>query len=98
MRRVLLKPSLVVMALLLLALQYQLWFQPSGILTLITLKQEALKGETENAKLRERNKTLKQNVSSLKSDREAIENRAREELGLVKKGETYYRVVERKTA
>jgi cell division protein FtsB len=46
-----------------------------------------------NAKLIARNQILKEEIIDLKSGTEAIEERARNELGLVKEGETFYRVV-----
>ena len=48
----------------------------------------------ENAKLKQRNEALAAEVQDLKSGREAIEERARSELGLVKPDETFYQVVE----
>jgi len=94
-RRVSIKPAWIVLILLLILLQYQLWFQPSGVLKLMGLKTQVESGEAENAKLRERNMVLSKHVSRLKSDPQALEGKAREELGMVKKDETYYRVVKR---
>ena len=48
----------------------------------------------ENAQLNERNQTLAAEVDDLKQGYEAIEERARHELGMIKEGETFYQVVE----
>ena len=49
--------------------------------------------EQENLALRERNNRLHADVNEIKNRVEAIEARAREQLGLIKPGETYYQVV-----
>ena len=48
----------------------------------------------ENARLQQRNDALSAEVEDLKSGEAAVEERARSELGMVKPGETFYRVVE----
>jgi cell division protein FtsB len=48
----------------------------------------------ENARLQHRNDALSAEVEDLKSGEAAIEDRARSELGMIKPGETFYRVVE----
>ena len=56
------------------------------------VKVEAQK--IENAQLQERNKALVAEVMDLKHGLDAIEERARSELGMVKEGETFFHVVE----
>lgn len=48
----------------------------------------------ENAMLKERNQTLAAEVADLKQGVEAIEERARYDLGMIKEGETFYQVVD----
>lgn len=50
--------------------------------------------QTENAQLQQRNAALAADVAELKSGEAAVEDRARAELGMIKPGETFYRVVE----
>ena len=50
--------------------------------------------QAENLKLQQRNEALKAEVEDLKSGEAAVEERARSELGMVKPGETFYRVIE----
>jgi cell division protein FtsB len=80
---------------LLLVLQYPLWFGSGGILNAWQLRHEISGQQSENARLRERNQTLEAEVADLKSGHDALEERARRELGMVKKGESFYQVIER---
>src|SRR5690242_17847721 len=58
------------------------------------LRQDVTLQRAENKKLQERNDALSAEVEDLKSGEAAVEERARSELGMVKPGETFYRVVE----
>jgi cell division protein FtsB len=79
---------------ILVLMQYPLWFGSGGFLTLLQLQREIDHQRVENARLRERNQALEAEVADLKQGLAAIEERARSELGMVKKGETFYQVVE----
>jgi cell division protein FtsB len=79
---------------LLLLLQYQLWFGNNGLLRSWQLEQKVSQQKAENDKLKERNKALEAEVRDLKHGIEAIEERARADLGMIKKDETFYQVVE----
>jgi cell division protein FtsB len=85
---------LVLLALLLTALQYKLWFGNGGQGEVVALQAQVTAQQTENAKLQARNDALAAEVADLKSGGEAVEERARSELGLVKPGETFYRVID----
>ncbi len=81
-------PTWVLMALL-LALQYPLWFGKGGLLRVAELERQ-LDGQREvNQSLEARNASLEAEVRDLKAGYEAIEERARYELGLVKDGEVF---------
>ena len=75
------------------ALQYALWFGKSNVVDLIHLRHSVSELEQDNLALRERNNRLHADVNEIKNRVEAIEARAREQLGLIKPGETYYQVV-----
>jgi cell division protein FtsB len=79
---------------LLLLLQYSLWFGNGGLLRVWQLNQAVDEQKTENARLKERNKALEAEVRDLKKGLEAIEERARTDLGMIKKDETFFQVVE----
>jgi cell division protein FtsB len=79
---------------LLVLLQYPLWFGSGGVLAYWRLHQEVRAQTVANSHLRERNLALQAEVVNLKSGLDAIEERARDELGMVRKNETFVRVVE----
>ena len=75
-------------------LQYPLWFGNGGMLDVWELKREIAAQREENARLRERNQALAAEVVDLKQGLAAVEERARVELGMIKKGETFYLIVD----
>ena len=79
---------------LLLALQAKLWWGDGSWTQAKALQQKVSQQKAENARLQQRNDALSAEVEDLKSGESAIEDRARSELGMVKLGETFYRVVE----
>ena len=84
----------LVLIIVLIALQVRLWTGQGGLRDVWRLQQRVAQQKTENAQLRKRNETLSAEVEDLKHGEEAIEERARSELGLLKPGETFYQVVE----
>lgn len=85
---------LVVLAVLFAFLQYRLWLGEGGSRSVATLEQQVQQQTRENAGLKQRNDALAAEVEDLKSGEAAVEERARSELGMIKPGETFYRVVE----
>ncbi len=87
---------LVIIALvaLLLVLQYDMWVGDGSFASVARLEQSLEAQKQENALLRERNKALEADVKDLKTGTSAIEERARSELGMIKKDETYYQLAD----
>jgi cell division protein FtsB len=83
-----------ILILLLLILQYTLWLGEGGLVRVWSLNEQVAVQEQENARLRERNRALEAEVLDLKQGLEAIEERARTDLGMIKKNETFHQVVE----
>jgi cell division protein FtsB len=77
---------------LLLLLQGQLWFGQGSLPDLWQLQEAINAQQEENTELETRNEALAAEVRDLKSGLEAIEERARSELGMIRKGETFYQV------
>jgi cell division protein FtsB len=77
----------------LVLLQYRLWFSDGGMREVSQLRAEIAAQRKENESLRERNRTLAAEVQDLKKGTVAIEERARTDLGMIGKGETFYQVV-----
>jgi cell division protein FtsB len=82
------------LVILLVYLQFRLWLGDGGLLELWNVHQEVEAQREENARLRERNEALNAQVLDLKQGLDAIEERAREDMGMVKQGETFYQIVE----
>lgn len=87
------KGLLIVLVLLLLALQYRLWFSDGSIQDVSRLRKEAAASSAEVSRLYERNQALAAEVSDLKRGLDAIEERARSDLGMISEGETFYQFV-----
>jgi cell division protein FtsB len=81
------------MAAMLIFLQYRLWFENGGIRDMVKLKKMLAVQTSANDKLRKRNDDLLFQVQRIQNSQDAAEARARSELGMVKKGETFYQVV-----
>ena len=79
---------------LLVLLQYRLWVGDGSLAELWNLYQQVEAQQEENRQLRERNQALEAEVADLKQGLEAIEERAREELGMVREDETFYQIIE----
>jgi cell division protein FtsB len=79
---------------ILIGLQYPLWFGDGGVLALLKLRHEISLQKNENTQLKERNQALEAEVRDLKEGYEALEERARAELGMVRRGETFYQIIE----
>ena len=88
---------LVVLVVTLALLQYRLWVGEGGSRSVATLEDQVRQQSRENAGLGQRNDALAAEVEDLKSGEAAVEERARSELGMIKPGETFYRVVESDT-
>jgi cell division protein FtsB len=88
------KVILAALAVLFVLLQVKLWFGDGSIKDGWHLQDAIAAQSSENAQLKERNQALIAEVDDLKQGLEAIEERARSELGMIKKGETFYQVVD----
>ena len=75
-------------------LQYDLWVGDGSLATVWRLQESIEQQNKENKILVERNKTLEAEVVDLKQGKDAIEERARSDLGMIKKGETYIQIVD----
>lgn len=84
----------LILALLILALQYPLWLGKGSWLKAWEVDQELSKQKAENERLKARNASLDAEVKDLKTGYEAIEERARSELGMVKQDEVFFQVLE----
>ncbi len=84
----------VILSLLFLILQYDLWIGEGSLRTIWRLNSDITEQKKENKNIFQRNESLLAEVNDLKKGNAAIEERARNELGMIKKGETYIQVVD----
>jgi cell division protein FtsB len=82
-----------VLAGLLAALQYPLWIGKGSWTRVWELDRQVEAQRGENARAKARNDALEADVRDLKEGSEAVEERARMELGMIKRDETFYQVV-----
>ena len=83
-----------ILAVLAVVLQYPLWFGKGGWTRAWELERNLAAQHEHNARLKARNDALDAEVRDLKEGNEAIEERARLELGMIKRDETFYQVVQ----
>ena len=81
-----------------LLLQYRLWLSNDGVRELSRLSEAVEHQTAENAELEARNEQLVAEVADLKAGMAAIEERARSELGMIGRNETFFQVVPNRTS
>ena len=84
----------LVLFLVFIYFQYHLWFQPGGISDMLRTKQRLAQQIAINEKLKRRNEVLMQHIQHMQNSQDAAEMRARTELGMIKKGEIFYQIVD----
>ena len=87
------RPITVILTICLILLQYRLWFGKHSVPDYLALKDDVKRQVENNEQLKQRNKLLYADTDDLKSGVEAIEERARNELGMIKEGETFFRII-----
>ena len=85
-----------ILFILLIFLQLQLWFGTHGVFQLWSLQANIDQQKSNNQALTNRNEQLHAEVQELKNGHEALEERARSQLGFIKEGEQFYRLIPNK--
>ncbi len=88
------KALIAILTVLLILLQIKLWTGHGSVPKVWELQNALEMKRQEKKRMIERNQVLEAEVSDLKSGLEAVEERARLELGMIKKGETFFQVIE----
>ena len=83
----------VSLALVILLLQYRVWFSEEGVREVERLQKAVATQRSENQQLEDRNRQLGAEVRDLKTGLDALEERARTDLGMISAHETFYQVV-----
>uniref|UniRef100_UPI003873C963 cell division protein FtsB n=1 Tax=Aestuariirhabdus haliotis TaxID=2918751 RepID=UPI003873C963 len=81
---------MVLLAVMLLALQYRLWFGESSLSQLREVNAQIDQQRSENQRLEQRNRVLEAEVVELQQGVDTLEERARSDLGMIKEGEQFY--------
>ncbi|HEX8009994.1 MAG TPA: cell division protein FtsB [Casimicrobiaceae bacterium] len=82
----------IVFVLLILALQYPMWLGKGGWVQVGELNARVVAQRQTNAELKARNEALDAEVRDLKEGFEAIEERARSELGMIRQDEVFFQL------
>lgn len=85
---------LIALLLILGVLQYRLWIAEGSLAEQARLKRQVAEQTRVNEELRQRNAVLEREVLELKTGNAGVEQRAREQLGLVKEDEVFYQFVD----
>lgn len=84
----------IILAALIALLQYPLWLGKGSWLKVWEVDQQIMVQHAANQKMGVRNSTLDAEVRDLKQGYDAIEERARSELGMIRQDETFFRIIE----
>ena len=82
------------LALMIILAQYPLWFGKGGWLGVMKMHEQIATLQETNQTLQNRNTVLEAEVDNLKKGLDAIEELARSELGMIRKNEHFFHVVE----
>ncbi len=82
------------LTLMILQLQYRLWLGDASIFKILAYQMRLEQLQQESRRKQERNQALYAEVKDLRKGQEAVEERARYELGMIKKNETFFQVIE----
>ncbi len=85
-----------VLLVLLGALQYRLWYGEGSLAHVAQLERDIKQQQAENDRMRERNRILDVEVQDLKSGADSVEERARNDIGMIKKDETFFMIPAKK--
>ncbi len=82
-----------ILIVLLLVLQYRLWVGEGSLAEVHALRQEVDSQKAELQGLQQRNNALRAEVKDLKKGLDAVEERARSELGMIRDNEEFYQII-----
>jgi cell division protein FtsB len=80
----------LLLGLILLGLQYRIWLGSGSLAEIARLQHKLNEQLLHNAAIRERSRVLEIEVRELQQGTEGFEERARQEMGMIKQGETFF--------
>ncbi|RCU51870.1 MULTISPECIES: cell division protein FtsB [Corallincola] len=84
----------IILLIIFALLQQRLWFGKNSIRDAVSVHDRVAVQAEANNRLQQRNELMYAEINDLRNGNEAIEERARNELGMIKQGETFYRIIE----
>jgi cell division protein FtsB len=84
------RPLLIVLALMLTGLQYRLWVGEGSFADIVALNSQIATQQIANDVLRQRNQRLETQVAEFKEGLDSVEEHARNQLGMIRKGESFF--------
>ncbi len=84
---------IVILLAVFIGLQYRLWFGDGSLSEVVQLSRELEIQKQKLKQLQERNRKLEAQVLDLQNGFDAYEEKARYDLGMIKKGETFFQIV-----
>jgi cell division protein FtsB len=87
------KVLIAILVVMFLSLQYQLWAGEGSLPEVWKLEDELAKQRQDNLALQKRNMSLAAEVEDLKKGLDAVEEYARDELGMIKENEVFYQII-----
>ena len=84
------RPVLVILIFAIAMLQYKLWLGDGNVLQCLALEKKLQQQLQNNTNLLARNEALEFDIAKLKQSNASLEEHARQELGMIRQGETYY--------
>lgn len=89
---------LIGLVIVLFYLQFRLWVGKGSLAEVTTLESEIAAQQRDIQQLKSRNDELQAEVDSLKSGLEAVEEHARSDLGMIKKDEVFFQILDKESA
>ena len=87
------KILIAILILLLILLQYRLWFGDGSLSEVVQLSRELELQKQRLRELKERNRILEAQVLDLQNGLDAFEEKARNDLGMIRQGETFIQLI-----
>ena len=87
------KLAALILTVVILWIQYHIWFGESSPDNLEILRVKISEQKKQNLQIAVQNSALKQEINLVRNEPEILEEKARENLGLIKQGEIFYRII-----
>ncbi len=91
------KWMVAILLVILISLQYRIWFGQTSFQKIQQQEEKVSKIKQENLELLQRNQKLLAEIKGLRKGEDSVEEMARFQLGLIKEGETFFRIIKKES-